>query len=553
MEVGIPRPARAASEKAGGDKRHTLSDRLAAKKHELEQLSLEMRSKDVAMETLQWRLKGSEGEAVALRQRMWQLEEAGREREVRMALLQEEASHSLSSMVAAQRERRREEERRSEKLQQLELQVASQAEELSHLRLQLTEEIQAHRYDVADCNSRAQAHIHKLEAELRAATGERDRAMEKSASQPNIVSLSYPPLSSRHRPSQHPPLLRTVSEDPPSFPSQLSPFHTLQPLSRTYGHSSYTLPRLQSQYERAPATFHTGVSTFHGCICYFSSFMTNQIHAYDTAEGAWQLLPECPVSNFGLEVIGGLITTIGGRLATTHSQKSECTNRLLSLKEEEGAGPGDGGRRWVEKLPAMTLPRAQPATTSNRRLVIVAGGEMGDHKSFIANIEVLLLETGAWSRVSASPLGNYSWLTAVLCEGQLVLVEGSGARERDKVHTLPMGALVQALQEQTAGDTGATKPANLPWKRVRQTPASNTTCVWAKGKLIAVGGIRSDGKSTNEIWAYNESADLWKSIGNLKSHRYRALVGVTATGSLLVIGGLTKTKLTDRMEVFDSF
>ena len=88
---------------------------------------------------------------------------------------------------------------------------------------------------------------------------------------------------------------------------------------------------------------------------------------------------------------------------------------------------------------------------------------------------------------------------------------------------------------------------------MKHAPASNTTCVCAKGKLIAVGGIDAEGKTTNEIWAFNESSNSWSKVGTLKSHRYRSLVGVTATGSLLIIGGLTKTRLTDHMEVFDTF
>ena len=509
----------------------------------------ELRSKDVAIETLEWRLQASEGELLVLRQRVAELEEGKRAMEMDMALVREEASRSLKGMVEAQRDRKKEEVGHRQRVGQLELQVGCQVEELHHLRLQLAEEAKAHRDDVQVTERRAQSQLRQLRLQLRQAQGE--RGMARWASQPD-VSSQLPPLPgyntlSPRSPAVHAhlPLLKTVSEGPPPTYQQ------------TTGHTGFTLPR--SPLQRAPVTFHTGVSAFHGHLCYFSSFMTNQIHAYNTSVGAWHLLPTCPVSNFGLEVVNELVTTIGGRLATAAAgadSTSLCTNKVFSLLQDEGDGGegerGEGGT-WVETVAAMTLPRAQPATASNSRLVIVAGGEVGDHKSFITDIEVLLLETNTWCRVSGSPLGNYSWLTAVLCGEQLYLVEGLGSRERDRAHSLHMGALVESIVEQPTPRSRKTSAGNLPWKRVKHAPASNTTCVCARGRLIAVGGIDTDGKTTNEIWALNESSGSWGKVGSLKSRRYRSLVGVTATGSLLVIGGLTKTRLTDHIEVFDTF
>lgn len=506
----------------------------------LQQLQKELRSKDVAIETLERQLQVSKEEAEGLQQRVVDMEQEKHKKEMEMVLLQEEASQSLRSMVEAQQERKRMEEVYRERLNQLEVQVASQAEELRHLRMQLLEETQAHRDDVEESERISQRKLKLLRVELKQARG-----MAKSASINDLpsqipVSPGLTPTVPQRR------LLKTVSEDPPPFHTLPPPYHT-----NAVGLISYSLPR--SSFQKAPATFHTGVSTFQGHLCYFSSFMTNQIHVYDTAVGAWHQLPDCPVSNFGLEIVGGLVTTIGGRLATaTEASSSVCTNQLLSLR---GEGSGERGRegRWVERVPAMVLARAQAATASNSRLVIVAGGEVGDYKSFIADIEVLVVDTGQWSRLASSPLGDYSWLSAIVCGDQLYLVEGQGSREKDRLHSLHLGALLEGIRDQPTTRTRKTSTSGLPWKRVKPPPASNTTCVSAKGKLIAVGGIDVNGKTTNDIWALNESSERWKTIGSLKSYRYRSLVGVTAIGSLLVIGGLTKTTLTDQMEVFDSF
>ena len=484
-----------------------------------------IQAKEAGLALLGKRVKGLESEVGMLWERLGKMGEEKREMEMKMVLVQEEASRSLTSMVAAQRERRREERRNRETREQLELQVTMQAEELVHLRLQLREEAQAHRDDV----EAVQKELRRMRAQLDRVKGLR----MMSASQPSIP-LHYSTLHTGSSPRQHQPLLHTVSDVPPSYYQSIG--QATPPQATPTNHTSY---------QRAPATFHTGVTAFHGHLCYFSSFMTTDIHVYDTVVGAWHILPGCPVTNFGLEVVRGSVTTIGGRLVT---ESTLCTTQLFSLSQ---GGRGERGL-WVAKLPSMRLARVQPATTSNSRLVIVAGGEVGDHKTFIADIEVLLLETEQWTHVASSPLGNYSWLTAVLCGDQLYLLEGNGARERDNLHALHMGALVETLLDPVARQQRG-KRGGLPWKQVQPAPASNTTCVCAKGQLVVVGGIDQSGKSTNQIWAFDRSKDTWKTIGSLKSHRYRSLVGVTATGSLLVIGGLTKTNFTDQMEIFDSY
>ena len=512
---------------------------VAASDTDREELERQVRLKDDVIEnkrdelvSLGKRVKALENEVGVLWERLGKMGEEKRELEMKIAVVQEEAARSLTSMVAAQRERRREERRNNDVRQQLELQVAMQAEELGHLRQQLREEAQAHRDDVEVI----QKQLRRMRTQLERAKG----LGNMSASQPSIP-LHYntlppgPPLLAQ----RHQPLLHTVSDVPPSYQQSIgetTPTFTT-PLQTTHTN--------QVSYQRAPATFHTGVTAFHGHLCYFSSFMTTHIHVYDTALGAWHKLPSCPVTNFGLEVVGQNITTIGGRLVT---ESALCTTQLFSLS---AAARGERGA-WLARLPSMKLARAQPATTSNSRLVIVAGGEVGDHKTFIADIEVLVLETEQWSTVASSPLGNYSWLTAVLCEDQLYLLEGNGVRERDNIHVLHMGALVEGLREPVTQQHRGRR-GGLPWRQVRPAPASNTTCVCAKGQLVAVGGIDTSGKTTNQIWAFNKSKDQWKTLGSLKSHRYRSLVSVTATGSLLVIGGLTKTNFTDQMEIFDSY
>ena len=326
-------------------------------------------SKDEVIAKLEKRVQLLENEVGVVWERLGRMGEEKREQEMRMVLVEEEAGRSLTSMVAAQRGRRRGEKGGREREEQLRLQVAVQGEEVGHLKEQLGEEIAAHREDVTECERRWREKVERLTAQL-----QRARGLGMSASQPNIPSHynTLPPSSPWSPQREHRPLQMTVSAGPPSYQQS----------------TGQAPPSPRPHPQKAPAAFHTGVATFHGHLCYFSSFMSTQVHVYDTALGAWQLLPPTPVSNFGLQVVNQQVTTIGGRLVT---KSSLCTTQLFSLSPPSPLSPSSRREReWAATLPSMRLARSQPATTGNSHLVIVAGGEVGDHKTFIADIEVRL-------------------------------------------------------------------------------------------------------------------------------------------------------------------
>ena len=196
----------------------------------------------------------------------------------------------------------------------------------------------------------------------------------------------------------------------------------------------------------------------------------------------------------------------------------------------------------------MALARAQPATACNEHLLLIAGGEIGERRTFIADIEVLDLRAMVWSKVASSPLGSCHRLSAVVCGTQLYLVEARKGTEKDRIHTLPLEDIQLTLQ--TRGRR--TRSHGLPWKPLKYVPASNSTCASVSGTFIAVGGIDERGGSTNQIWAFNESTERWRSVGKMKTARYRSLVGVAHNSTLFVVGGLTKTGSTAETEVFSS-
>lgn len=532
-----------------------LSGQLAVRQEELSLLQQEVREKDAAVARLQWQLQGERSEALVLRQQLSHQEENVKTCRAQLVLVREEASKCLTSMVEAQQHSRQ----ALEHVQQLEQQVGAQSEEVEHLTQQLVEEVAAHRADVQEVEKRLNSIIQSLREELRVATRGRQRGPVKKP--PISKSVSQPQIPSLFSPSPHPALGKTHSVDPPPGPHPATPPapHSATPPGPypTMPPSMTPVPLTSRQLapqgmQAAPAMFHTGVSASHQHMCYFSSFLTNEIRAYNTDDGQWQLLPKCPVRDFGLEVVGARVTVIGGRLANAHHEN--CTKQLLNL-----VVGGDGGRRqsggrekegvWREELPEMALARAQPATACNEHLLIIAGGEIGERRTFIADIEVLDLRAMVWSKVASSPLGSCHRLSAVVCGTQLYLVEARRGVEKDRIHSLPLEDIQHTLQ--TRGGR-RTRSHGLPWKPLKYVPASNSTCASVSGTLIAVGGIDERGGSTNQIWAFNESTERWKSVGKMKTARYRSLVGVAHNSTLFVVGGLTKTGSTAETEVFSS-
>ena len=83
-----------------------------------------------------------------------------------------------------------------------------------------------------------------------------------------------------------------------------------------------------------------------GNIAYFRIGGDSFVYAYDSSNDKWLCIyPECPCIRFGIAVINGLLTTIGGQ------QDGKVIGSLLSLT-------GEGtNKQWSEKFYAMPTKR----------------------------------------------------------------------------------------------------------------------------------------------------------------------------------------------------
>ena len=100
-----------------------------------------------------------------------------------------------------------------------------------------------------------------------------------------------------------------------------------------------------------------------GHTAYFSNDYSRNVYSYKIilGEEEWSQYPNNSYENFGLSVIDGFLTSVGGY------NKGTYTNTLLSLT-------GEGERKqWSEIFPPMPTPRSHVACVSTERALIVVG------------------------------------------------------------------------------------------------------------------------------------------------------------------------------------
>ena len=113
------------------------------------------------------------------------------------------------------------------------------------------------------------------------------------------------------------------------------------------------------------------------------------------------------IYSFGLAVIDGLLTSVGGR---------GPTNTLLSLT-------GEGERKqWSQIFPPMPTPRRDAACVTTEQALVVAGG-YGAGGNFLDTVEVMDTDTKVWTKVASLPEKCNS-LTATVLGDRLYLAGG---------------------------------------------------------------------------------------------------------------------------------
>ena len=156
--------------------------------------------------------------------------------------------------------------------------------------------------------------------------------------------------------------------------------------------------------KNAPEGMTTGAAVVHGNTVYFSPGGSCKVYSYQNIHGKerWSQLPDNRNKYFGLAVVDGLLTSVGGY---------GPTNTLLSLT-------GEGERKqWSQIFPPMPTPRWNAACVTTEQALVVAGGY---GVGYLDTVEVMNTDTKVWTQVASLPKRcdyHYPWRQTLLGRG----------------------------------------------------------------------------------------------------------------------------------------
>ena len=251
---------------------------------------------------------------------------------------------------------------------------------------------------------------------------------------------------------------------------------------------------------------------------YFSCSRSAHVYSYHPESALWSRLhPSCPNNFYGLALVRGQVTAIGGQRGANISAQ---VLTLVDMGEEVC---------WVEELPPMPTPRFNVTTVTTRggtgaEKVIAIGGVGKDGPSQC--VEVLHMMKRQWSHLANLP-GPIDMLSAVTAGKQLYLLGGTNDRT---VYTCFLPYLMRTTEEQT-GEV---------WFDLVATPTYSPTGIIVGKELLAVGGYDKHGVDTTSIFHFQQYTRTWKIISNMNIACNKPLVANLPRGKLMVVGGSTK-------------
>ena len=270
--------------------------------------------------------------------------------------------------------------------------------------------------------------------------------------------------------------------------------------------------------KKAPESMTRGAAVVHGNTAYFSPHFrlggSFRVYSYQNILGneQWSRLPDNPNEAFGLAVIDGLLTSVGGLGSNGR------TNTLLSLT-------GEGERKkWSEVFPPMPTPRNCTACITTEQALVVAGGNA---YYGLDTVEVMDINTKQWTTVCALP--QKSSLSGIVCGDSLYLAGGFVKGSQPK--SVSTCSLPDLLQPETLTRSNV-------WKEISSLPVTDATLASFGGHLLAIGGYDS-GSPITDVYRYDSHTDSWHVISQMKNKRSYCLAVTLPQDRLIVVGGWT--------------
>ena len=237
------------------------------------------------------------------------------------------------------------------------------------------------------------------------------------------------------------------------------------------------------------------------------------VYTYTESRDKWEELPRCNNKNFGVAIINGQLTAIGGQ-----DRIKVHTADVLSLKER--------GKKWEKLLPAMPTARVHPAPVATPTHLVVAGGtymaqDPNRTAKGYATVEVMSLKAFQWSTVSSLPeVVRYPQMKHTA--GHLLLLDS----EKNSVYACSVENLVPSQQDA------------MVWARKAGIPVQQgASLVALEGQVLALGGIDHGQAPLDSVYCYKMAEDTWEPVKALRTPRSWVLSVVCRDNVLVVVGG----------------
>ena len=278
--------------------------------------------------------------------------------------------------------------------------------------------------------------------------------------------------------------------------------------------------------KKAPEVMFRGAAVADGNTVYVRAGGSYNVYSCQiTSDGLlWSTLPDSRYMYFGLAIIDGLLTCVGGYNHTVP------TDTLRSLT-------GEGGKRqWSEVFPPMPTARSVTASVTTEQALVVAGGYDG-RKNF-DTVEVMTIATKQWTTAQHLP-HPFGAISGTICGDQLYL-GGGYIHFGEQSKSVLTCSLTDLLPPQSLGVRLHTlSPATKPgvWWEIENLPVTGCTLTTLGGHLLAIGGWSASHGPTADVHRYDHQTDSWHVISKMKNKRSRPLSAVLPEDQLLVVGG----------------
>ena len=163
-------------------------------------------------------------------------------------------------------------------------------------------------------------------------------------------------------------------------------------------------------------------------------------------------------------------------------------------------------------------------------------------------VEVLNTETQQWHTAPDLP-EPLAWSSLTLCGNFIYLFKMTNSVYSCSLSSL----LLSAAGSKSPGEHPASTPVlsskDSIWNRIAYVPLVLSTAVTLHGRLLAIGGVDSEGIPSTAVHIYHPTTDSWEVISHITTARVRCLAAVLPNNQLMVVGGLiTMDKKCDSVE-----